>query len=175
MKLGTFGKISVGTRGFPVKEAESRAIRRRMWIRCATGVEGEEKPGTFGKNESCFRFGPMKAGGAGPPGPLRVWVRFVIDRKNPGPPLSDIQLSNSSGRRTPTRIADGHADSHDEYDMGACRYLRKLLKNQGKIVVTVKSAAAGGAQMQHFRENSKVRTGEIRGLCTSIELASREQ
>jgi hypothetical protein len=28
-----------------------------------------------------------------------------------------IQLSNSTGRRAPTRVADGHADSHDEYGM----------------------------------------------------------
>jgi hypothetical protein len=32
-----------------------------------------------------------------------------------------IQLSKSSGRRTPTRVADGHACSHEEFGMGLCK------------------------------------------------------
>ena len=40
-------------------------------------------------------------------------------------------------------MADGHADSHDEYDMGLCRYLCKLLKMQGEIVVIVVLGMAG--------------------------------
>ena len=48
--------------------------RPAMRIRFATGNEGKEKPGTFGKNDNCFRFGPKKAAGAGLPGPLRDWV-----------------------------------------------------------------------------------------------------
>jgi hypothetical protein len=60
----------------------------------------------------------------------------------------DIQLSNSTGRRTPTRVADGHADSHDEYCMVRCKSIRNSLRRQGEIVVTDKVASAGGAQMR---------------------------
>jgi hypothetical protein len=56
--------------------------------------------------------------------------------KIPVAPFFSIQFSNNSGRQTPTRIADGHADSHDEYGMSPCRYLRKLLKRHGEIVIT---------------------------------------
>jgi hypothetical protein len=52
--------------------------------------------------------------------------------------LCDIQLSNNVGRRTPTRVADGHADSQDKSGMGSCRSTCKLLKMQSKIVVIVK-------------------------------------
>jgi hypothetical protein len=48
-------------------------------------------------------------------------------------PFSLCILSNSSGRRTPTRVAEGHADSHDEYGMGLCRRICKLLKMQGEM------------------------------------------
>ncbi len=40
----------------------------------------------------------------------------------------------------PRAVADGHADSHDEYRMGSCRCLGKLLKRYSEIVVTVISA-----------------------------------
>jgi hypothetical protein len=58
-----------------------------------------------------------------------------------------IQLSNNAGRRTPTRVADGHACSRDKYGIGVNSTLRMLLRMQGKIVVTDKVASAGGAQM----------------------------
>ncbi len=58
-----------------------------------------------------------------------------------------IQLSKTTGSRTPTRVADGHADCHDECCMDPCRRLRKLLRMQGKIVVIDKVASAGGARL----------------------------
>ena len=48
-----------------------------------------------------------------------------------------IQFSKTTGRRTPTRAADGHADSHDEYGMGLCKRICKLLRMQSEIVVIV--------------------------------------
>ena len=48
-----------------------------------------------------------------------------------------IQLSKTTVSRTPTRAADGHADSHDEYGMGLCRRMCKLLIVQSEIVVIV--------------------------------------
>jgi hypothetical protein len=107
---------------------------------CATGDEGKEELGTFGTSDKCVRFGPMKAAGAGLPDPLRIWVRFVMEVKKGRSPPFDIQFSKNPGRRTPTRIADGHADSHDEYGMSPSRCLRKLLKRWGERVVTVKIA-----------------------------------
>jgi hypothetical protein len=35
--------------------------------------------------------------------------------------LPYIQLSKILGRRTPTRVADGRACSHEEFGMGLCR------------------------------------------------------
>ena len=45
-------------------------------------------------------------------------------------------------------MADGHADSPDEYGMGLCRRMCKLLRVQGEIVVIDKVASAGGARMR---------------------------
>ena len=59
----------------------------------------------------------------------------------------DIQLSNSTGRRTPTRLADGHADSHDEFRTARCSSSCKSLRRQVKIFVTDKVASAGGARI----------------------------
>jgi len=57
--------------------------------------------------------------------------------RRPGKYCRFIQLSKTTGSRTPTRVADGHADSHDEYGMGLCRRMCKLLRMQDKIVLIV--------------------------------------
>jgi hypothetical protein len=37
----------------------------------------------------------------------------------------------------PRAVADGHADSHDEYDISPCKCSGKSLKKRGEIVVTL--------------------------------------
>jgi len=61
-----------------------------------------------------------------------------------------IQLSNNAGGQIPTRFADGHTGSHDEYDMGLCRRMCKLLRIQDKIVVIVIICSGGSGHDRAF-------------------------
>jgi hypothetical protein len=91
-------------------------------------VKAKESLGPW-KNDKCFRFGPMRAAGAGQPGPLRIWVRFVIDPKNPSRTLFRYSVGKQLG--TPNTHAPWRMDMPTPYDedgMGVCKCLRKLLK-----------------------------------------------
>jgi hypothetical protein len=48
-------------------------------------------------------------------------------------------------------VADGHADSNDEYGMGLCRRICKLLRVQGEIVVIAFYGVFGAKAMRKPR------------------------
>ena len=97
-----------------------------------------------------------------------------MDAKNPVAPFFDIQFSKNPGRRTPTRAADGHADSHDEYCMGRCRCLCKLLKRYGEIVVTRFYGVFGGPASQKLVERRERRDTRVdRLLALQLEKTAR--
>ena len=60
----------------------------------------------------------------------------------------------------PRAVADGHADSHDEYGIALCRGIGKLLIMQGEIVVTDKVASAGGARVWGKRSGFEARRAD---------------